>query len=132
MSAVASLPPADPDRGEARERFEHVLTGVALAGEAAVLARRLDPGFLSGAGWDPETWVLTPPAGHRFLGRPRCAAPGCPATSNGVCSGCRRRLASAGLGPADVSQLPPPPAGRAWVRPGDGACRVAGCPRPWR
>ena len=97
MSAVASLPPADPDRGEARERFEHVLTGVALAGEAAVLARRLDPGFLSGAGWDRQTWVLTPPAGHRFLGHPRCAAPGCPATSNGVCSGCRRRLAVAGL-----------------------------------
>ena len=99
MSAVASLPPADPDRGEARERFEHVLTGVALAGEAAVLARRLDPGFLSGAGWDRQTWVLTPPAGHRFLGHPRCAAPGCTATSNGVCSGCRRRLAVAGLGP---------------------------------
>jgi len=131
MSAVASLAPADNDREEARGRFEHVLAGVALAGEAAVLARRLDPGFLSGAGWDPETWVLTPPAGHRFLGRPRCAAPGCTATSNGVCSGCRRRLASAGLGPADVSQLPPLPAGRAWVRPGDGACRVAGCPRPW-
>ena len=131
MSAVASLAPADNDREVARERFEHVLAGVALAGEAAVLARRLDSGFLSGAGWDPETWVLTPPAGHRFLGLPRCAAPGCPATSNGVCSGCRRRLAAAGLGVTDVSQLPPLPAGRAWVRPGDGACRVAGCPRPW-
>lgn len=106
MSAVASLAPADNDREEARERFEHVLAGVALAGEAAVLARRLDPGFLSGAGWDPGARVLTPPAGHRFLGRPRCAAPGCTATSNGVCSGCRRRLAvtaaagGAGVGPA--------------------------------
>ena len=52
MSAVASLAPADNDREVAQERFEHVLAGVALAGEAAVLARRLDPGFLSGAGWD--------------------------------------------------------------------------------
>lgn len=24
-----------------------------------------------------------------------------------------------------------PPAGRAWTRPGDGTCRVAGCARPW-
>ena len=131
MSAVASLAPADHDRGEAGKRFDHVLAGVALAGQAAALARRMDRGFLSGAGWDPDGWVLTPPAGHRFLGRPRCAAAGCMATSNGVCSGCRRRLTAAGLGPADVTRLPPLPAGRAWVRPGDGACRVAGCPRPW-
>ena len=112
MSAVASLAPADHDRGEAGKRFDHVLAGVALAGQAAALARRMDRGFLSGAGWDPDGWVLTPPAGHRFLGRPRLRwRPGCMATSNGVCSGCRRRLTAAGLGPADVTRLPPLPAG---------------------
>ena len=33
--------------------FEWVLAGVALAGPAAELAGRLDPGFLTDAGWDP-------------------------------------------------------------------------------
>jgi len=39
------------------------------------LAALLDPGFLAGAGWDPVTWVLAPPAGHRFIGR-ACGRPG--------------------------------------------------------
>jgi integrase len=47
-----------------------------------------------------------------------------------VCLECRRRLKRHGLALAEVGMLPPP-AGRAWTRPGDGACRVAGCPRPW-
>ena len=33
------------------------------------LAALLDPGFLAGAGWDPVTWVLAPPAGHRLIRR---------------------------------------------------------------
>ena len=31
------------------------------------LAALLDLGFLAGAGWDPVTWVLAPPAGHRLI-----------------------------------------------------------------
>jgi hypothetical protein len=40
-----------------------VITGPAVVRLAALL----DPGFLAGAGWDPVTWVLAPPAGHRLI-----------------------------------------------------------------
>ncbi len=110
----------------------HVLGDVVLGGSAAELAQQLGHRFLSGAGWDPATLVLSPPAEHRFLGRPLCAAPGCTATgtANGVCSQCRTRLERAGLALADARLLPPP-SGRAWTQAGDGACRVEHCPRPW-
>jgi site-specific recombinase XerC len=40
----------------------------AVTGQAvARLAALLDPRFLAGAGWDPVTWVLAPPAGHRLI-----------------------------------------------------------------
>ncbi len=40
----------------------------AITGQAVVrLAALLDPGFLAEAGWDPATWVLAPPAGHRLI-----------------------------------------------------------------
>ena len=40
----------------------------AITGQAVVrLAALLDPGFLAEAGWDPVTWVLAPPAGHRLI-----------------------------------------------------------------
>ncbi len=40
------------------------------AGQAASrLAALLDAGFLAAAGWDPATWVLAPPAGHRLIRR---------------------------------------------------------------
>jgi len=41
----------------------------------ARLAALLDPGFLARAGWDPVTWVLAPPAGHRLI-RWDCGRPG--------------------------------------------------------
>lgn len=42
--------------------------GGETAGRAAWrLAALLDAGFLAGAGWDPVTWVLSPPAGHRLI-----------------------------------------------------------------
>ena len=41
----------------------------------ARLAALLDPGFLARAGWDPVTWVLAPPAGHRLI-RWVCGRPG--------------------------------------------------------
>ena len=39
------------------------------AGDPAVarLAGLLNPGFLADAGWNPQTWVLAPPAGHRLI-----------------------------------------------------------------
>jgi len=33
------------------------------------LAALLDAGFLAAAGWDPVTWVLAPPPGHRLIRR---------------------------------------------------------------
>ncbi|MDN5860225.1 MAG: site-specific integrase, partial [Pseudonocardia sp.] len=120
------------DAGPARRsgQFPHVLAGVVLTGQAAVLAARIDPAFLTETGWDPVTRVWSPPPAHRLLGRPICAAPGCSTTANGVCLDCRRRLEQRGLTVAEVGMLAPP-AGRAWTRPGDGTCRVGGCPRPW-
>src|SRR6202040_1714284 len=40
----------------------------AITGQAVVrIAALLDRGFLAEAGWDPVTWVLAPPAGHRLI-----------------------------------------------------------------
>jgi len=46
-----------------------VLGECGAAGDPAVvrLAGLLDPGFLADAGWNPATWVLAPPAGHRLI-----------------------------------------------------------------
>jgi hypothetical protein len=106
---------------------------VKLDGTAARLASLLDPEFLAGAGWDPVSRVLSPPAAHPLLGRPVCRAPGCRTTCferTGVCLECRRRLAAHGLALDQLAALPHP-RGHAWMDPGDGACAVAGCPRPW-
>jgi hypothetical protein len=69
--------------GQGRE-FADVLSGVALEGPAGRLAALLDPAFLAGAGWDPVTRVLSPPAGHKLLGRELCRAGGCTASAHGV------------------------------------------------
>ncbi len=118
---------------------ELLAEGVLFAGRvllderSAVLASRIDAGFLAEAGWDPGTWVLTLPAEHPLLGRTFCRAPGCQTTcaaATRVCLDCRRRLAAAGLDLEDVALLPPPQ-GKRWLGTGDGTCRVSGCPRPW-
>src|SRR6266571_3113515 len=118
---------------------ELLAEGVLFAGRvllderSAVLASRIDAGFLAEAGWDPGTWVLTPPTEHPLLGRTFCRAPGCQTTcaaATRVCLDCQRRLAAAGLDLEDVALLPPPQ-GKRWLGTGDGTCRVSGCPRPW-
>ena len=101
--------------------------------ETIRLVGLIDPGFLAEAGWEPVTRTLTLASGHPLLGRRVCAAPGCRTTCGqhrGVCLDCRRRLGAAGLSLDDVALLPPP-RGRRWLGPGDGACAVSGCPRPW-
>ena len=115
-------------------RASRVFAGRPLLDErSAALAGRIEAAFLAEAGWDEETWVLTLPPDHPLLGRPVCRAPGCQTTcfeKTGICLDCRRRLAGAGLSLDDAGSLPPPRGGR-WLRPGDGTCVVAGCPRPW-
>lgn len=125
-SAALALVPALPSG----ETFSSVLHGTALAGDAALLAAALDPGFLSEAGWDPEIRVLSMPAAHPLLGRRVCRTGGCAATAHGsgnggLCYQCSSRLARAGWTPEQIvsaGELPPLPA-RA-----DG-CLVDGCQR---
>jgi len=66
-SAVGVL--AAAAHSPARTALSAVLGECGAAGDPAVarLAGLLDPGFLADAGWNPETWVLAPPAGHRLI-----------------------------------------------------------------
>ena len=66
-SAVGVL--AAATHSPARTALAAVLGECGGAGDPAVvrLAGLLDPGFLADAGWNPETWVLAPPAGHRLI-----------------------------------------------------------------
>jgi integrase len=107
----------------------HVLAGVELDGPAQRLAALLDPSFLSEAGWDPASRVLSLPAGHRLLGRAVCRAGGCATTEHaglgGVCHRCFTRLTGQGLTAEQIAgspQLPPLPARVT-------RCAVPGCQR---
>lgn len=124
VASLARIPqPADPG----------VLGRVPPGASAAVLADRIEAVFLTEAGWDPQTWVLTLTPEHPLLGRPICRAAGCRTTCferTGVCLDCRRRLTMAGLGLDDIDVLAPPRGAR-WSGPDDGTCTVGGCPRPW-
>ena len=66
-SAVGVL--AAAAHSPARTALAAVLGECGAAGDPAVarLAGLLDPGFLADAGWNPQTWVLAPPAGHRLI-----------------------------------------------------------------
>jgi hypothetical protein len=127
MSGAARALPLPAVTGQGRE-FAGVLSGVALDGPAGRLAGLLDPAFLAGAGWDPVTRVLSPPAGHTLLGRQMCRAGGCtarPRAGRGVCRRCFARLTAAGMLPAQIAaaeHLPPDPARHA-------PCLVTGCLR---
>ena len=72
-----------------------------LDGPAARLAQLLDQVFLTEAGWDPGSRMLSLPAGHRLLGRALCRVAGCAATAHGtkaggLCSRCFARLTAGG------------------------------------
>ena len=83
-AAVAVLA-ASPAAGTGSE-FPGVLDG-SCPGPAARLAGMLDQAFLTEAGWDPGSRVLSLPAGHRLLGRLVCRAGGCAATAHGTKTG---------------------------------------------
>jgi integrase len=98
------------DAGE----FPYVLAGVLLDGAAAHLARRLEPDFLTEAGWDPRTRLLSLPAAHRLLGRQVCRAEGCDRSVRGglpmVCLRCFTRLTGLGMSEAEIAAAPRLPA----------------------
>jgi integrase len=126
----AALTLVTPGPAGGGETFGHVLSGVALAGDAARLAAALDWEFLAEAGWDPSGRVLSMPAGHPLLGRRVCRTGGCTATAHGspgggLCYQCSSRLARAGWTWEEISssaEVPPLPA-----RPA--GCLVPGCQR---
>jgi len=110
-------------------RFDHVLAGVSLTGQAARLAGLLEAGFLTEAGWDPAARVLSLPAAHPLLGRTLCRIGECTTTvhggTGGVCWHCFTRLRRDGLSLDQIAgslELPPLP-----VRPA--GCAVPGCQR---
>jgi integrase len=108
------------------DEFPHVLTGIALNGAAAWLARMLDPKFLDEAGWNPQTRVLSLPADHRLLGRAVCRAQGCRNTVQSgltVCYRCSTRLTRLGMSSDEVAaavELPGEPVAAT-------RCAVSGC-----
>jgi len=125
-AVTARARPAAASRGR---EFSDVLAGVELDGAAGRLAALLDPSFLSEAGWDPASRVLSLPAGHRLLGRAVCRSGGCTTTVHaglgGVCHRCFTRLRGQGLTADQIAgspQLPPLPA-RVMQ------CAVPGCQR---
>ena len=67
----AALTLAAPATTDAGGEFGYVLNGVVLGETAASLAGTLEPGFLSEAGWDPLSRVLSMPRSIR------CWAAGC-------------------------------------------------------
>jgi integrase len=124
--AAARALPREAGRGR---EFSHVLAGVMLDGDAALLAAALAPAFLAEAGWDPVRRMLSLPAGHRLLGRAACKVSGCQAAAYhrraGVCHRCFTRLTGLGMTAGQIGQagqLPPVP-GRT------GHCAVPGCRR---
>ena len=68
--------------------YGHVLAGAELDGQAERLAALLDPAFLSEAGWDPVSRVLSLPAGTGCWAG-RCAgSAGAPPRSMRGSAGC--------------------------------------------
>ena len=125
-AVTARAVPAAASRGR---ELSDVLAGVELDGAAERLAAVLDPSFLSEAGWDPVSRVLSLPAGHQLLGRAVCRSGGCTTTVHaglgGVCHRCFTRLRGQGLTAEQIAgspQLPPLPA-RVMQ------CAVPGCQR---
>jgi integrase len=129
VSPAARRAAAPAARPRTRE-FPHVLAGVLLDGPAARLAGRLDLEFLTEAGWDPASRVLSPPASHPLLGRTLCRAEGCPATAHGsaaggLCWSCFARLRRAGMSAEQIAASPRVPA----APPRPAGCLVPGCER---
>ena len=105
----------------ASEFSARVRRGGGIDRHAARLAALLDPGFLTEAGWDPALRVLSPPPGHRLLGRTVCRVEGCSTTATDrtrICTGCRQRLAEHGLSEDEIASLP---SRAAAARPGSAA-----------
>src|SRR6266571_4666188 len=136
MTAAARIHAVPAPRpGELLPEGELFAGRVLLDERSAVLASRIDAGFLAEAGWDPGTWVLTLPAEHplqgkRWLGTGdgTCRVSGCPRpwmmSGQPLCPehlGQRERL---GVRIADFTARPD-----VIALPSHGTCPVPSCPR---
>ena len=98
---------------------------------AGGLWRRLDPGFLAGAGWDPRRRVLAPSPDHPLLGFRACRVAGCQGQAllpEQLCATCRGAYRRSGLSVERFTAAGPARAKRC----GEAICSVGGCPRPVR
>ena len=127
MTGAATAPARSAAARLGRE-VSHVLAGAELDGPAERLAAMLDPAFLSVAGWDPASRVLSLPAGHWLLGRAVCQVGGCTTNAHagrGVCYRCFTRLRGQGLTAEQIAGAPPLPPLPARIT----GCAVPGCQR---
>ncbi|MFI6461595.1 tyrosine-type recombinase/integrase [Streptomyces sp. NPDC050538] len=97
---------------------------------AAFLWSLISEGFLTEAGWNTERRVLTPPAGHPSMGGRRCPVPNCQSPVKGLklCSTCSWRHRNSEMSMEEFVRIPRI---SRHLHLGTGACRVAGCERPW-
>jgi len=120
-----------PDGSVSPLDVSHVFaTTDSVDGRAVRLAALVDPAFLTEAGWDPATSVLSPPPAHPLLGRPVCRVERCSTTAparSRLCAACRRRLDHHGLADDETDLLP---ALTGWAK-GPGLCAVTDCRREW-
>lgn len=91
----------------------------------------LRPQFLTDAGWDPTTQVLSPPRGHRLLGLQKCAVLDCTAGVRSphvvLCQTCEQRFNRLGS-EADLQTYCQTRSGKR--NKGELFCKVPGCSRP--
>lgn len=88
----------------------------------------LDPVFLTAAGWDAASGVLTPPPEHPSLGYALCPVRGCPTRvdgATGLCRTCFLRLATVEM---DRETFIAAGVSKRLLR--GASCSVPGCPRP--
>jgi integrase len=98
---------------------------------AGDLWRYLDPAFLAGAGWNPETRTLAPPPGHPLLGYRLCVVRACVGQGlapHGFCATCHKARRQSGLSAEKFIAAGPVRA----KRRGEVICSAQGCPRPVR
>jgi hypothetical protein len=92
---------------------------------------RLDPEFLTNAGWDPQTKTLAPQPDHPLLGSRRCRVQGCrhqPEPPDGLCPTCGSAYRISGM---SVEEFLSARQVRK-VQRGEVNCVVGGCSRPCR
>lgn len=90
------------------------------------LMAHVDPRWRPGE-WDHSLWLFTGDLDSSRTAAWRCRIPGCPTaarTHNGICSGCRRERADAGIAEEEFDRRPRQRPARPIER---AACSVAGC-----